>query len=198
MASSLISARGSAALLAGIGLSREQARRVLASGLAGHAVRTAGALLYEERAVRDLIGWPVTEERRVDEACPTGMFVGRLGRSRPIDVTAPWEERANIAGRAWHLSVWTVVLVQARMIGGTGGWFPFVGTVGGFVAVGGDIVGLEPDRSHHERNERREKRVRLVLAQPGPWFAAFEGHRHPTGPGRDGFVHGWQPYARRG
>ena len=63
---------------------------------------------------------------------------------------------------------------------------PMVATVGGFVAVGADILDL---RACSPAGARRD----LVLAEPGQWFEHFRGRRLAVGPGRDFLLHGWRP-----
>jgi hypothetical protein len=185
MSTTLISARTAATLLGPAGLSREQARRVLSAGLAGTPQRTSSALLYDEQSVRELAQRPSTDQHLLRQLCPSGLFLARLGRTRPIDVTAPWPEQAECAGRDWYLSPWTVVLIRARMTRSApmpAASFPFLGTVGGFVAFGGDITGFRADDSGL---------IRFLLNPPGPWFDTLRDYHHHSGPGRDWYLHAW-------
>ena len=74
----LISARESSRILAAAGLSRQQSRRALLSGLAGEAVRTGGALLYDEQRVQGLSRWPDVVHEHLLDACTGGVLVIRL------------------------------------------------------------------------------------------------------------------------
>jgi hypothetical protein len=63
------------------------------------------------------------------------------------------------------------------------GHFPFVATVAGFVALGGDIAAVGS----------QDGRMSFELHDPGPWFDALASHRLDTGPGNPYVIRGW-PY----
>ena len=91
----LLSARQATRILADAGVARTQAQVLLTAGLAGRGVRTAGAVLYDERAVRALAARPGVDPVELAAACPHGLFIARLDRSRRVDVTTGWAELAG-------------------------------------------------------------------------------------------------------
>ena len=126
----LVTAREAARILAPLGLARETLRRVLACGLAGEGIRTTGALLYDDAAVRALrqrpvLGeWPPTKEeaeRPIPPPACDGVFVARVGPRKPdpgtrrewkgVDRSAPWQEQADGVRMWFTISPW----VRARL-----------------------------------------------------------------------------------
>jgi hypothetical protein len=77
-------------VLAEVGVARTQAQVLLAAGLAGPAVRSAGAVLYDEHRVRALADRALVEADELAPACSHGLFIARIDRSRPVDVTTGW------------------------------------------------------------------------------------------------------------
>lgn len=91
-----VSGRRAAELLARVLPTREHARLVLRAGLAGQALRTSSALLYDETLVRALADRaPVTTDG-LAEICPSGLYVARLARQAHVEVNDPWLTRADV------------------------------------------------------------------------------------------------------
>ena len=176
----MVSARGAAELLGEVGLGREEVRRLLLSGFAGPPVRTAGALLFDQQRVRELAAWPALPESVVDELCPFGLFVGRIPRDRRLDMTTEWSMLAGCVNGGWRLSPLDRILMSARIERYVA--MPFVATLCGYVALGGDVVGLEAERSG---------RTAFTLTEPGAWFAPFNQRRLLAGAGRSWLIRGW-------
>ena len=163
----LVSAREAAAILAlEAGLAREPARRALAAGLAGEALRTAGSLLYDADLVRALATRRHVRLADIPAVCRAGLFVARLNPTRLKGTPSPG---------GWHVSPWVRVRIRSR-IEATGS-FPFLATVAGYVTEGADITGFDFD---HEGDVERTSFKTLT---PGPWFDTFQGRRFDTGPG---------------
>jgi hypothetical protein len=187
----LVSAREAARVLAEVGLTWEQARRLLRAGFAGPGTRTAGSLLYDAAQVRALLNWPDVDELDLAEACPDELFVARFEPQRSLDLLEPRDRQLKAVRRSWDLSLWTRVRLQhrVRQLGAV----PFVGTVGGFVAMGADIVGLTLDRQSGEGPAVRKgatsklggdrELIRFELSEPGEWFETLRGRRLRTGRG---------------
>jgi hypothetical protein len=166
----LISGREAAGILAGAGLAREQARRLLLAGFAGDGLRTRGSLLYDAANVSRLAEWPIVEASDLAGVCPDGVFLQRAWRG--IHVEASHADQLAALRLRWWLSPWA--RVQLRDGIATRGHFPFVATVSGYVAVGGDIVALD---LHGPRD------TELRLAEPSDWFSALRGRRYEPGLG---------------
>jgi hypothetical protein len=99
----LISERASAKILTSVGLSREQARLLLRTGVAGAGERAGTSRLYEESRVRDVAARPLVDELLLREACPVGVFVARLARGRSLDTSATWRRGHWMATRGGRL-----------------------------------------------------------------------------------------------
>lgn len=164
----LLSSRQAAVEFARVGLARDQARQVLATGLAGPGVRTASALLYDEAKIHELRRRPTVRSTGLDPRCRDGMFVTR---GRHLDCSAPRREQLAAVGGGWWLSPFTVVLLETRAERGRP--VPFIVTVGGFVLLGAEIRGVRGTT----------KAATLDLADPGPWFDALRDRRIETGRG---------------
>lgn len=165
----VISGRQACALLAEAGVARTQGRRVLLAGLAGEAVQTSSALLYDEARVRDLAAWPELTSAEVLRACPHGLFVARV----------PGRQVPDAVREGWPLSV--PIRVVLRLRAAEGRPLPLIATVSGFVATGAEVVGVTP--------EQREARTsRLELAPPGAWFEQLRRRRFDTGPGKSWLI----------
>jgi hypothetical protein len=165
----LISAREAAFRLhTAVGVTRRQACLLLGAGLAGEAMRTPSATLYDEAAVESLASWTALTDDQADAACPFGLFIARADCG------------------VWGFSPWTSVWIHSRIE--RHGHLPFVSTLCGFVISGGEITRTIPERGGY----------RLELRGPGAWYEQFVGHRLPTGRGRPWVIRGWRPYARTG
>ncbi len=67
-------------VLAFAGLTVEQTRLLLRTGVAGPGTPLGGAVAYEEDAVLGLATRPELEAREVARVVPGGLYVARLGR----------------------------------------------------------------------------------------------------------------------
>ena len=136
--------------------------------------------LYDARRVDRLMTWPVLDDAEIEAACPWGLFIGR----RDIDVTACPNRLLVEAGEGWGPTVYTCVWIRYRVE--QHGFLPFVGTVGGFVGLGADIVGVRITAQGEGALELRE---------PGRWFDTVRHRRLVTGAGPSHLVRGWHPSA---
>ncbi len=123
----LMSANQSARVLAAQGVPRTQAQLLLAAGLAGAGTRTAGAVLYDERAVRRLSERPVADTEAVAAACPHGLLVARLARSTTLDVKVGWPTLADQVRVQPAMPPLSRALVAARVA--AYGGLPWVATL---------------------------------------------------------------------
>lgn len=178
----LISGRAAAFRLESAGLHRRQARRLLATGFAGTPIRTTSALLFDACRIDDLVRWPLADQAELDEQCPWGIFIAR----RDVDVLASRAEQLATVHGDWPLNMITRVYLEGRIR--EHGFFPFVATVCGYVALGAEIVGGRVQEGH----------AVLDLRDPGEWFDELRYRRLPSGPGRPWVIRGWQPFARMG
>ena len=165
----IISARGAAARLSTIGMSRRQARLALGAGLAGEPLKTPAATLYDAARVEDLLARPVVAAGAVFRECPFGLFLDR----RVTDVRRLAEPSPS-AVEDLRLGPWAAALLKLSI--GQDGPLPYVSTVCGFVVLGAEIVDVTSGANG---------RHRLHVADPGPWFDAWRDRRWPTGAGRE-------------
>lgn len=168
----LITGRGARAVLEEAGVSTRLARTALSCGLAGEAVRTTAAHLYDEARVRELATRPVIRGGAFLDACPQGYFIAR----REIQVAVPREELIRQVAHGWTsvgMWTWTFLGLRVQRLGRV----PFVATVAGFIVLGADIIDLEPGCG-------------LTLAPPGAWFEPFESGRLPMGRGQSWVING--------
>jgi hypothetical protein len=167
----LISAREACDLLTRDGVSRRGALKVLASGLAGSAVRAHHVVLYDEARVAELAARSSLRWQDAEQWSPGGFFVSR----REFPATSPRADQvASLSGGWGSVCPWEWLVVALQME--RHGPLPFVATVGGLVAFGADIVEV---RGFSQ----------LVLEEPGPWFDDAAGCWFPTGPGRPWVLH---------
>lgn len=157
--------------------SDERARLLLRTGIAGAPVRTSAALLFEERAVRDVALRPRVDLERLWDACPLGLYVARLARNAELDLTRPWPDLAGqVVGsigsqRRMPALVWALTAVQIHV----SGRLPFAATYLGFVVLTADLAGLDADGP--------------MLTSPGAWADGVTGRRLPTpSGGRPGYM----------
>lgn len=188
----LVSGREAAAILAGAGLAREQARRLLLAGFAGEGQRVRGAMLYDAGQVRALVKSPPVSSEEFTGSCPSGAFVLRTWRGMHLGATH--EEQMSRLRLSWRMSPWARALLL--MMVAEQGYFPFLATVSGFVAAAGDITGLSvptvsPDCAADEVT--RPRTVTLVVDEPGDWCVGLAGRRLDTGRGGP-----WVLWATRG
>jgi hypothetical protein len=173
----LVSQREASRLLERAGLTRNRSRRLLASGMAGEPVATAGALLYEAERISELAARPVVSEERLMGACPGVLFVAR----RDLPLSAPCVEPLAVLAGGWPISSATALYLDLWIE--RHGYVPLVATICGFVAAGAEIVGVtsDPDGTPTFRDPLI---ARFDLRGAGDWFDVFEHHRLDTGPGR--------------
>ncbi|MBO0846554.1 MAG: hypothetical protein J2P22_14180 [Nocardioides sp.] len=185
----LITGRESSRILATVGVPRQQSRRVLVAGLAGPAVRTGGALLYDEARVRGLATWSAVDHAELLAACPGGVLVVRLGPGDEPQEGWPWTERARAfriqpyLGFAAWLQVRAHLQAQARLA--------CVVTVCGYPVLLADLV------SFASQTGDEVDQVELGLEPPGDWSRLLQGHRLVTSPGPRWLLLGGQPYLGR-
>jgi hypothetical protein len=148
-----------------LGIGREGAARVLASGLAGPPLRCGRATLYPAGAIRALAARPEVDAPALHLAFPDGLLVGRLD-----------PRRGNPHG-PWVVS--PLRIVGLRWIAERNGPTPMICTVNGFVLGAYEVVGHAwlPVRAP------RERRLTFDLRDPGPWSAVVLGRRFVTPPG---------------
>jgi hypothetical protein len=161
--------------LGGLGLDPESARRVLKAGLAGPVVRTRGATLYDACRVQQLIERASQSKQAAPEP-HMETFVARMAPGR-LDVRLPLEEQLDAVRGGWRLGIWTAGYLA--LLGGDQGYFPFLATVGGIVALGAEITGSESAG----RRGGRDARHAFILRPAGPWFDQWRGVRLATGRG---------------
>ena len=156
----LITGRQAREALLDAGISDRRARTALSCGLAGPAVTTSAALLYESDRVEELGRRRIVTHEELHERCPEGVFLTR--RSVHV-VCGPERLRAELSTIPGQFSVLTMLGL---------GWkgTKLVATVAGFVVMGATIV------SSRGRD--------LVLEEPGAWFDALAGGQLLTGKGR--------------
>lgn len=160
--------------------SDEQARILLATGIAGPATRTSHGMMFDETHVDALRLWPNVDKSALTRACPRGLFVSRLPRATDLDLTRPW---GDVAGRVQEtvtaqrpMTTLTSALIGARIQ--VWGPVPFVATLLGYVVLAANIVQFDESG--------------FRLGPPGPWSEVVERHRFPTSPGgRPGYL--WEP-----
>lgn len=195
--------RQAAAYVAVPGVGRDAARSALKAGVAGRPVQVRGALLYEAeavRAVRELMDPPCEIVLRTGRP----IFVARVSSRTPdpeaswrswrgADVLAPRSEQVDAVRGWWHLGERT-----ENLLGGVGKYkgVPFVGTCGGLVVLGAEILGIDQQllaegapisELRHSASRGRHRYSRracaFVLGDPGTWFDDQLGRRFSTGPG---------------
>jgi hypothetical protein len=155
----VLSSRESARILAEAGIARTQAQVLLAAGLAGCGVRTAGAVLYDERAVRALAMRPLVDSEVLHAACPHGLYLTRLERARRLDTTTGWASLADQLSVQPPMPSLTRALLSAQIT--VYETLPWVATLCGYVVLGADATRVDaaPDGS-----------TVFELMPPSAWF----------------------------
>jgi hypothetical protein len=172
----LLSARQAAGvLLTQGGIARTQARRLLAAGLAGPGVASAGAVLYDRTAVQTLALRPVLELDELAALCPHGLVIARIDPERRVDTSAGWEELAADLSTQQAMPPLTRALLAARIA--AYGSVPWVATLCGHVVLGADAVRVRAAGTGGDGT------VAFTLARPGPWSEAIDDGVLPTGRG---------------
>jgi len=175
-----ISERAAAEILRRVGLSREQARLLLLTGVAGAGTQ-ARTTTYDEARVRDLTQRPAVDQEELADLCPWGIHVTRLSRRRAIDLSRPWAEQAAEVAAQPPLPLMTAALLGVRI--SVNGGLPWVVTVSGLVVFGADTSGWD---------RREDGSVVYDLEPPGTWFEALDRRWFAFGPGRHWFF--WDPW----
>jgi len=164
--------RAAAHALTGVVGSDEQARILLRAGACGPGLRAGGVVLYEEAAVLELAERPFVDASRLVHACPHGLYIARLARTLPLDLSLPWEQRGAQV-RQFPVMPWlTSGLLAGRV--GLFGRLPWIATLCGLVVHGAELTGFD---------EGPDRRVAFRLEPPGPWFELVEQRWFPTGRG---------------
>jgi hypothetical protein len=150
---------------------RNQALRILQSGLAGPRTRVGSAYRYDGDAVERLLARPRCTDEALDRHRP---FIARIGRTRHFDLDATWEEQRADVAAGWYLPSLAYHQMRPRLP------VPFLATLGAWVVFGAEITGYERSREDADqpRSERAQNRrlppASLVLGPPGDWFSEFE------------------------
>ncbi|MEU0312140.1 hypothetical protein [Nocardioides sp. NPDC006273] len=131
-------------------LGEAQAKRVLRAGLAGPRHRVGAAYFYENERFQELLARPRCSDEALDRWRP---FIARVGRQRPLDLNATWEEQAAVMAAHWRLPLLTAFQIAARKP------LPLVATLGAWAVFVADLVGLD--------------RADLRLEPPGIWAEDF-------------------------
>ena len=178
----LISERAGAEILTSVGISREQARLLLRTGVAGPGERVGRSTGYDESQVRATAARPPVDEHHLMRVCPVGIYVARLARDRSLDTSAAWDEQARAVAPQPPLPPMTaaVIGVRHRLADGR---LPWVATVSGFVVFGGEATGW--------RREGDGSSV-VDLERPGPWYGDVAGRWFAFGRGRHWCL--WDPW----
>ena len=178
----LISARQAAVILGWGGFNVDRSRLLLRTGVAG-GVPTSGGTMYDEDRVRELAVRKVLGPGEIATACPDGILVGRLARTRSVDVTTDAATQLAAVNGPWRVPLLWRILLDHRAESGTP--MPFVATICGYVLVGAEVIGF--DRAPGDL-------ATLRLREPGPWFESLRERRWL--PGRGGpalLLRGWPP-----
>ncbi len=178
----LITERAGSEILTSVGISREQARLLLHTGVAGPGERVGRSTLYDGSRVQEVAARPPVDEHRLMRMCPVGVYVARLARDRSLDSSATWDEQARAVAPQPPLPLMTaaVVGVRHRL---TGGRLPWVATVSGFVVFGGEATGW--------RRAGDGSSV-VDLERPGPWYRDVAERWFAFGRGRHWCL--WDPW----
>jgi hypothetical protein len=178
--SPLVSARGAARVLEGVGVGRRRARELLTAGLAGRPTVTNSEHLYEVALVQRLAEWPHLRAAELDALCPAGVFIAR----RRVHVDWSDAERDAAVSSGWLLSPWTLVWLVTRIK--QHGAVPLVATLCGFVVHGAEIVDARVA-------DAEQRPCQLTLRRPGLWFDEVRNHRFTSPAGASWTLRGWPP-----
>jgi hypothetical protein len=143
-----------------------QARALLRTGAAGWGTVTDTGVLFDDEAVKALADRPWLSESAQEETCPDGVYLARLARSVPLDLTRPWAEVVAGLERLPSMPPLTTALLSVSV--SVAGRLPWVATYHGFVVVGADLVGLRTDATGT---------TTFRLEPPGDWFEAWRETR---------------------
>jgi hypothetical protein len=174
----LLSVRAAADVLGAVGLTFEQTRLLLRSGIAGPGTHVGSARAYDAESVVSLVARPCLSASDLSCLAPRGLFVARLSRSTRLDLTRPWREVADALSEQPAMPAMTRSLLAARITGYER--MPWVATLFGFVVLGADAVAISA--------ETETGRTRFALEPPEEWWNTLAGSRLPTGRGRPGLL----------
>lgn len=184
----LITGRQAAHLLAARGVSRASVGHLLATGIAGPAVPTSSAQLYDGDAVADLAERPLVDPGTAAQVAPHGYLVARLPRNRVVRTDAPWSELADVVAGPWRVDATVRLVLVARV--SVGVRLPLVLTVAGFAVAGADITDVVA-------SGEAEGLTAFQVEPPREWFAAFRGRLCVTGRGRPTQLLGWPAWRQQ-
>lgn len=171
----LLSTRTAIEELAAAGCNHLAAREILASGLAGPATVTRGAVLYAADRVRAIGNRSHANPTALAEhtALAGGVFVVRLRARRTVEETAPprtWigfdatqpnsPEQDDALRMWWTMSESTAETIRQRC--DREGFVPLVATVGTLVATGRNIIAVD---------DYVDNQIAFIVTPAGPWFA---------------------------
>lgn len=158
--------REAAALLAPAGVDRETTRRLLLAGLAGETLRRGNGTLHRRDRVLELGDRPwVVSPTGEGQARRT--FVARL----PTYPVLSSGERQDAARGPWRISALGRVSLRADI--DRHGSVPLVATLGGFVVLGAEIVGI----AGIARRSDQPCGAFLTLRPAGAWFEDWTARR---------------------
>jgi|GEM_PF-3523302 len=178
----LISARQAADILRWGGFNVDRSRLLLRSGVAG-GVPTSSGTMYDEDRVRELAVRRFVRPAEIATACPGGILVGRLARTKSLDLTADAATQLAAVHGPWRVPLLWGILLDHCAKSGTP--MPFVATVCGYVLVGAEVTGFERGTGD---------RATLHLREAGPWFASLRERRWLAGRGGPALLlWGWPP-----
>ena len=170
------------------GLGRQQSRRVLLAGVAGPPTPSGATLVFDAARVHEVARRPELDHGELLTACPSGVFVLRIGRAVAA-ASGSWRERA--AAVSEQRDVGPLARVQVRLRIQEHGPLPFVVTVCGYPVLLAELTDLPPISPGRVRAE-------LAELEPGrPWPALVRAHRLITSPGPPWLLLGRQPFLGR-
>lgn len=174
----LISVRDAARLLADVGLTFDQTRLLLRTGVAGPGTRVGTALAYDADTVAGLVAWPEVDPDAVLASLPAGLYVARLARVVEVDLTGSWAAAAAMVSDQPPMTPMSRALLSARIAGH--GSVPWVATMFGFVLLGAEAIRVW--------SEAEGGRTCFALQPPGRWWRGLEGRRLRTRGGCPGLL----------
>ena len=184
--------RAAARALSGVVGSDEQARILLRAGACGPGLRAGGVVLYDDGPVLQLAQRPFVDDGHLVGACPHGLYVARLARTLPLDLSLPWE-RVGAQVRELPAMPW---LTAGLLVGRVGlfGRLPWVATLCGLVVHGAELTGFD-DVPGEGRSSGWSDRAR----GSSTWSAAGSRWAAVGGPGGSGTHRVWpRPDSVRG
>lgn len=141
------------------GLGPTRARQALVAGLAGPPLVVGRQRMFPVEAVDALASRQVWNGADARISFDDGVLVARVSPERGLDLTQPRATQVAAVSEGWRLGLLTRVAMSVSISAGHG--YPFIATVAGFVAVGGQIMAMHVGE---------DGRTRLELADPGDWW----------------------------